>query len=148
MIVLRGYMWQPPTPAVDRLFWYDLRDDGRLAYFEDHFGLLENGLAKKPSFWAYKLSLFLLNGGKLLGVAKLRPQVLALEVRNHGKTFDIVWNDDLTSYKLNMAWTGPPAAVLNWRGQQVGSSSRGAVRMYMPQRSLLYVVPLHFSPVQ
>jgi polysaccharide biosynthesis protein PslG len=134
--------------GVDRLFWYDLRDDGRRAYFEDHFGLLENNLAKKPSFWAYKLSLFLLDGGKLLGVARLRPQVLALEVRNHGKRFDIVWNDDLTSYKLNMAWTGPPAAVLNWRGQQVGSSSHAAVRMNMAQRSLLYIVPRHFSPVQ
>jgi polysaccharide biosynthesis protein PslG len=132
--------------GVDRLFWYDLRDDGNHAFYEDHFGLLQNNLAKKPSYYAYRLSLFLLNRGELLGVAKLRSQVYAFEIRNHGKVFDIIWNNDLKSYSLNMTWKGAPASVLDWKGSQVMRGTSTAVRMQVPSRSIRYVVPPHFAP--
>ena len=132
--------------GVDRLFWYDLRDDGQQANFEDHFGLLQHNLAPKPSYWAYKLSLFLLDGGRLLGVSHLRSQVYALEVRNHGRVFDIIWNNALSSYALNMTWKGRAAVVLDWQGHQVTKGTSTAVRMSVPQRSLWYILPPHFAP--
>jgi hypothetical protein len=132
--------------GVGRLFWYDLRDDGTAANFEDHFGLLHHNLAKKPAYSAYRLSLFLLDNARLLGVAKLRPEVYAFEIRNHGKVFDVIWNNDLQSYPLNMTWKGRPASVLTWRGFQFTRGTTTAVRMEVRPRSIWYVVPPHFAP--
>ncbi|HEV3311398.1 MAG TPA: glycosyl hydrolase 53 family protein, partial [Chloroflexota bacterium] len=44
--------------GIDRMFWYDFRDDGLGPNFPDHFGLVEWNLAAKPAYFSFETSLF------------------------------------------------------------------------------------------
>lgn len=132
---------------VQRVFWYDLRDDGAAATFEDHFGLLEHGFASKPAFVAYQMSRYYLNRGIFLGVDRLGPEVYAFRIRNHGRTFVVLWNNRLTYYGLEIPWRSrEKAQVLDWSGQEVANSGHGRVSVTVPPRSVLYVVSSGFAP--
>ncbi len=132
--------------GVQRVFWYDLRDDGTGALFEDHFGLLEHDFAAKPAYVAYEVSLYYLNRAWLGGVDVLGPQVFAFQLWNHGHRFVVIWNNQLTSYRLRIPWRDGPARVLNWSGQQVGGDYRGVVGLTVYPRSILYIAPDHMVP--
>ncbi|HZT97174.1 MAG TPA: glycosyl hydrolase 53 family protein [Chloroflexota bacterium] len=132
--------------GVQRVFWYDLRDDGTGAIFEDHFGLLEHDLAAKPAFVAYEVSRYFLNRATLTGVDTLGPQVFAFRFRNHGAQFVVVWNNELGSYGLRIPWSWGPARVLNWSGRAVASTGDGVVTMTAYPRSILYIVPDRLEP--
>jgi Glycosyl hydrolase catalytic core len=131
---------------VQRVFWYDLRDDGTGPGFEDHFGLLETDLAAKPSYIAIELSHFYLNQAEFLGVDNLESGLFAFELRKHGERYDVLWNNRLDVYGLDIPWAGrAPARVLDWAGNQVANSRGGEVRVVVPPRSILYIVPSSFS---
>lgn len=133
--------------GVQRVFWYDLRNDGSGANFEDHFGLLEGSLAAKPAFIAYQMARFYLNRSQFLGVDVLKPDVFAFELRKRGVTFDVLWNNRLDTYGLDIPWHGRAAArVLDWSGRQVARSGNGQVSVAVSPRSILYIVRSGFLP--
>ncbi len=103
--------------GVQRVFWYDLRDDGSAPWLEDHFGLLQRNLSIKPAFTAYRLSAYLLDGAHLIGIAKLSNSVLALKFKNHGQQFFVIWNDALTSWtsKVNLNLGPSTSRRLAWK---------------------------------
>ncbi len=51
----RTYLMSFTFPAIEKLFWYDLRNDGNdLNYREHNFGLVNRDYSKKKSFYVYK----------------------------------------------------------------------------------------------
>lgn len=133
--------------GAQRVFWYDFRDDGIGAAFEDHFGLLEHNLASKPAFLAYQLSRFYLNWGHLLGRDVLKPDVFAFRVHNHRHNFVILWNNRLDTYGLDIPWRGRDRArVLDWSGHEVARSHNGQIKVAVRPRTILYIVPSGFEP--
>lgn len=132
---------------VQRVFWYDLRDDGTGPIFEDHFGLLNFDLSAKPAFTAYQLSHFYLNRAEYMGSDVLEPDVYAFELKKRGVTYYVLWSNRLDAYGLEIPWhSRAPARVLDWAGNQVAASGGGAVSVAVPPRSVLYIVPSWYAP--
>src|SRR5579884_381175 len=128
--------------GVQRVFWYDFRDDGVGANFEDHFGLLEHGFAAKPAFVAYQVAHYYLNRGIILGIDAPKPEVYAIRIRNHGRTFIVLWNNRLEDYGLSIPWRGhAQATVLDWGGRSIAQSHNGSLEVAVAPRSVVYVVP-------
>lgn len=132
--------------GVQRVFWYDLRDDGTAANFESHFGLLQWNLASKPAYVAYHVSQFYMNRAWFLGVDRLEPQVFAFRFKKKGTSFVVLWNNTLGPYGLHIPWKNSSARVLDWGGRQVAASNHGAVNVSVPGRSILYIVPSTLTP--
>lgn len=53
--LMRQYLLALTMPRVNRLFWYDFRDDSaNNDYLESNFGILENDWSRKRSFYGYE----------------------------------------------------------------------------------------------
>ncbi|MCC6445870.1 MAG: beta-galactosidase [Armatimonadetes bacterium] len=54
-MITRAYLQAIASGAVDKIFWYDYRDDGDdRAYNEHNFGILRRDFSPKPAYIAYK----------------------------------------------------------------------------------------------
>ena len=53
--LMRQYLLSLTIPKINRLFWYDFRDDSDNAtYLESNFGIVENDWTRKQAFYAYE----------------------------------------------------------------------------------------------
>lgn len=107
------YTWAIANPGVlDRIFWYDLHNDGEEAeYLEHNLGLLRNWdadvetvpMAAKKSYVAMNAMNAILLGAEYVGTYDMgHKSITAHRFNKDGKDLLVVWADDCT---LNMVAT-------------------------------------------
>lgn len=107
------YTWAIANPGVlDRIFWYDLHNDGEEAeYLEHNLGLLRNWdadvetvpMAAKKSYVAMNAMNAILLGAEYVGTYDMgHKAITAHRFNKDGKDLLVVWADDCT---LNMVAT-------------------------------------------
>jgi hypothetical protein len=150
--------------GIQRVFWYDLRDDPHTASNpEAHFGLLRRDLSAKPAFIAYAYLSRLLNGSRYVGADWLGQHGLyTVRFRRDTTNIAVLWNASNTTRKLTLKWNYPDANLINAGGDILAelTPSAGHVSVIAPQggepfylvdRLPSYHVPalgalLHFAP--
>jgi hypothetical protein len=150
--------------GIQRVFWYDLRDDPHSASDpEAHFGLLRRDLSGKPAFAAYAYLARLLDGSRYLGADALgRHGIYLLRFRRGSTAISVLWNASDQTHQVTVRWNYPEAAFINADGQVLAELSpavghvtvtapQGGEPFYLVDRVPDYHLPtlgalLHFSP--
>jgi len=132
--------------GVDRVFWYDFRDDGVRPIFPDHFGLVEWNMAAKQAYVAYEVSLYFLNQSNLMGVDRLTSQLTLYEFQRHHRTFYVAWNDGPAWSVVNLVWKLHAVRALDTFGQQTSVSGKGILHLGLPPDAVQYIAGPHFAP--
>jgi hypothetical protein len=133
--------------GVERVFWYDFRDDGTGSDFEDHFGLLQHNFGWKPAYSAYSLSSFFLNRATVLGRAVVTGDVYGLQVKTHHRKALAFWNNSTSSVALRVTW-GKGGSLITSSGlvTTIPTSHKKAT-ITLPPTSVYYVAPKGLSLV-
>lgn len=128
--------------GVQRVFWYDLRDDADSPWSpEAHFGLLRQDLSAKPAFVAYRLLAHLLRDATFVRADALGQNgVFVLEFRSGAEPLAIVWSPAGDSPTVGVPWTTSSGFVAGLGG--------GALAEAAPQHGWALVhVPAGGAPV-
>jgi hypothetical protein len=129
--------------GVQRVFWYDLRDDGVRNTWPDHFGLLQWDFAAKPAFLAYELGLHVMDGSKMTGTDQVTPTFSLYRFAKNGRKRFAIWNDGPSTASIALQWSGKPVNVLSYQGRVLGQSGHGIVNVpNMPAYSVAYLTPV------
>ena len=112
-MIVRTYVQALSTGAVDRVFWYDFKDDGLdRMYNEANFGIIRNErfhCAPKPAYAAYAVMSKQLTGRKYASAVDLGAGVLACRFESpDGSAIVVAWAPD-----------GKRAVTLPWKGAAV-----------------------------
>jgi hypothetical protein len=91
--VLRYYLLALASGLVQKVFWYDFRDDGPQADAEQqNFGLLRRDWSPKPSYAAFKLMAETLEGFEPNGRFELGADLVYLRFRRGAEERLAVWS--------------------------------------------------------
>jgi hypothetical protein len=110
--------------GVQRVFWYDLRDDAHHPQSpEAHYGLMRQDLSGKPAFAAYVYMAHILGHGRYVGADSLgTDDVYALRFATQAGPVAVLWNAG-TDYRVGyVRWPSPNASVLSLDGVHQGTS--------------------------
>ncbi|HEX6506689.1 MAG TPA: cellulase family glycosylhydrolase, partial [Chloroflexota bacterium] len=123
--------------GIQRVFWYDLRDDVQSTTNpEAHFGLVRRDLSAKPAFTAYALLSRLLTGSTFVR-ADLHGGHGLYAFRFAGRKTDVtvVWNASDTTRQVSIPWAHPYAQLLNANGDVLAelSTAAGHITITAPQ---------------
>lgn len=150
--------------GIQRVFWYDLRDDPHTASNpEAHFGLLRRDLSAKPAFVAYAYLSRLLDGSRYVGADWLgRHGLYTLRFRQGTANIAVLWNASNANRKLTLKWTYPDANFIDAGGHVLAEltptsghvtviAPQGGEPFYLVDRLPDYRAPptgalLHFAP--
>lgn len=150
--------------GIQRVFWYDLRDDPhRASDPEAHFGLLRRDLSGKPAFVAYAYLSRLLDGSRYGGADWLGQHGLyTLRFRRRHTDISVVWNASDQTRQLRLKWSHPEADFINSAGVILAQltpvaghvtviAPQGGEPFYLVEGMPAYRVPahgalLHFAP--
>jgi hypothetical protein len=150
--------------GIQRVFWYDLRDDPHgVSNPEAHFGLLRRDLSGKPAFAAYAYLSRLLDGSRYVGADWLGQHGLyTLRFRNGTSNISVLWNASDKTRQLRLKWDHPEADFVNSGGEVLAqltpdgghvtvTAPQGGEPFYLLDRLPGYHVPvigalLHFAP--
>lgn len=150
--------------GIQRVFWYDLRDDPHSPSDpEAHFGLLRRDLSGKPSFAAYAYLARLLDGSKYTGADWLGQHGLYTLRFQRGSThIAVLWNASDRTRQLTLKWHFPEADFVTSAGDVLAqltpnaghvtvTAPQGGEPFYLIDRVPDYHVPvldalLHFAP--
>lgn len=104
--------------GVQRVFWYDFRDDERsVSPQELHFGLLHRDLVGKPASSAYAYLSHLLGGATFLSADRLGSDGLyALRFQRQNGPLLMVWNTGSTTREVTLPWPGTTAIAVGIEG--------------------------------
>lgn len=130
--------------GVQRIFWYDLRDDvDNPVSPEAHFGLLQHDLAGKPAFVAYQLLSRLLRDAFFVRADALgQDGIYALRFRSRRGTLAILWNTGYSPLTVDVPWPFGSYYVLArdgtvlekmraWRGRASWQVEPGGAPVYL-----------------
>jgi hypothetical protein len=108
--------------GAQRIFWYDLRDDGRdPGSPEGHFGLMRGDLSGKLSFAAYSfLSRVLTHARFLSAVATGEDGIYALRFVRGKAPLLVLWNTGSFPIHLSIPWPAHEAVALTLDGRVSG----------------------------
>lgn len=150
--------------GVQRVFWYDLRDDPHTpASPEAHYGLLRRDLSAKPSFLAYARLTRLLAGARFERADGLGTSGLyAVRFRTPGGPLAVLWNVGPVTRIVRLRWRADQASVIGLddtlldrpevvRGRVTVEVGTGAAPVFVVVRHPLLRLPplgplLHFAP--
>lgn len=132
--------------GVQRIFWYDFRDDGMTTNYSDHFGLVEYNLAAKPTFHAFQVGVHFLNWSTLRGTAQMNTLLNLYRFTNYRRTFYVVWNALGADQHLDVRWPYPGVRALNIVGRTIGWSRHWRLNIVVPADSVLYLSPSNLLP--
>jgi Glycosyl hydrolase family 53 len=150
--------------GIQRVFWYDLRDDPHSASNpEAHFGLLRRDLSGKPAFAAYAYLSRLLDGSRYIGADWLGQHGLyTFRFRRGDTNISVLWNASDKTRQLKLKWDHPEADFITSSGEVLAqlapdaghvtvTAPRGGEPFYLVDRLPGYRVPalgalLHFAP--
>lgn len=150
--------------GIQRVFWYDLRDDPHTASNpEAHFGLLRRDLSAKPAFVAFAYLSRLLDASRFVGADALgRHGLYSLRFQHGASHIDVLWNASNTNRKLTLKWNYPDANFVDAGGNVLAEltpdsghvtviAPQGGEPFYLVDRLPAYHVPslgalLHFAP--
>lgn len=93
-MLVRTYVQCLASRVVDKVFWYDYRDDGEDPNYNEHnFGILKRDLTPKPAYTALSVMTAALEGMRFSGQVGLRRDVLAyrFETQNRTKKCLVGW---------------------------------------------------------
>jgi hypothetical protein len=123
--------------GIQRVFWYDLRDDPHAASNpEAHFGLLRRDLSGKPAFVAYAYLSRLLNGSRYVGADWLgRHGLYTVRFQRGSLHVAVLWNTSNTNRKLTVNWKYHNANFVTAGGDVLAelTPSGGHVSVIAPQ---------------
>jgi len=128
--------------GLQRVFWYDFRDDGVQPEFWQHFGIVEHDFRAKPAYHAYVTSLYLLRGASLTGSAQPTPLVWIYRFKNHRHVFSVLWNASSFTQAVNLDWRGRLANIDDVTGNHVYATYGHRLQMQVPPYSVYYLIPL------
>ena len=118
--------------GVQRIFWYDLRDDIRRtsASPEAHFGLLRRDLSGKPAFAALAVLTRVLHGASFVHADSMGAGGLyVLRFSSPQGPIAVAWNVSDTDSEVTFPWTGSSAAAYGLTGEFQESLSVGGGRV-------------------
>jgi hypothetical protein len=129
--------------GVQRIFWYDLRDDPSIVTSpEAHFGLVRRDLSAKPAYVSYADIARLLRGARFVRADALGAGgVYALRFSRDHETIEILWNTGPVTREISLEWSGRTATVMNdIAGQTRGTTAHlGRLAITLPVGSPLVV---------
>jgi hypothetical protein len=148
---------------VQRVFWYDLRDDpNSIVSPEAHFGLVRRDLSAKPSYLAYAALARVLRGARFVRADALGARGLyALRFATARGAVEVAWNTGGAAAGVKFAWRGPAfevddlgavTAVRRASGRMVVVPPIGGAPVLVTARSPQIRLPrlgplLHLTPV-
>ncbi|MEK6796401.1 MAG: cellulase family glycosylhydrolase [Spirochaetota bacterium] len=95
-MLVRAHVLMLSTGVVEKLFWYDLMDDGAdRAYNENNFGILRNakfGCMPKPAYSAYVVMSSLLSGAQFVKERNFHADALAFEFKRASGAVIAAWS--------------------------------------------------------
>ena len=95
-MLVRAHVLMLSTGVVEKLFWYDLMDDGAgRAYNENNFGILRNAkfnCMPKPAYSAYAVMSSLLSGADFVKERNFHADALAFEFKTASGTVIAAWS--------------------------------------------------------
>jgi len=108
--------------GVQRVFWYDLRDDSdNVASPEAHFGLMRRDLSGKPAFAAYAVLERLLRGAFFVQAVEVGEHgTYALGFRAGQQPVAILWNDGPKTQQLSVPWPATACDAFDMSGNPLG----------------------------
>ncbi|GAC1514852.1 MAG: hypothetical protein NVS2B16_22200 [Chloroflexota bacterium] len=109
--------------GVQRVFWYDFRDDLHVpANPEAHFGLLRQDLSGKPAFAAFAFLSRLFRGSTFLHADSAGfGGVYALRFESPAGPFAVLWNLGAMNSTVALPWTPGTAAAYDLHGSPLES---------------------------
>lgn len=127
--------------GVQRVFWYDLRDDGNSPISpEAHFGLMRKDLSAKPAFVAYHVLSSLLRDSTFIHADAVgRHAVYALRFRGSRGMLGVVWNTGARDTAVSIPWRANQAYLIALDGTVIRV-------LHATHRYLRYVVPATGEP--
>jgi len=110
--------------GVQRVFWYDLRDDNNLASSpESHFGLLRSDLSAKPAFVAYEFLTRVMHRAFFRAAHTVdRSGVYALRFDTDHGPIEVLWNAGWSPQTVSIPWTGATAVIVQMDGTVIGEA--------------------------
>lgn len=139
--LVRSYILAIAHPSIEKLFWYDFRNDTDPAaayeypWYNDlneqfHYGLLRriypldpnHGDLRKPSFVAFRTMTRMLAGLSMTGVIAdgnelAMPSLFWYRFANGERNVDIVWRTQPTTSTLTIDCGCKEAVIRGWNGQ-------------------------------
>ena len=108
---------------VQRVFWYDLRDDSHAPESpEAHFGLLRRDLSAKPAYAAYAVLARLLRHATFdRAVALGQGDVYALCFQVRGRSEAILWNTGSDPRPVSIPWESSAGTAFDMFGTPLGA---------------------------
>lgn len=98
--VVRNYLAAAACPEVERVFWYDFRDDGiDPGQFEHHFGLVDHDYSPKAAYHAYRVMTSQLTGTAFY-CQESRHAVGMSMFRGRDEAIAVLWAPEMTSLNL------------------------------------------------
>lgn len=109
--------------GVQRIFWYDLRDDAHVASDpEGHFGLLRYDLSGKPAFAAYGFLARLLAGARFTGAESAgQDGDYALRFSTSRGPAVVAWTTGYGASGVGVGWSAGSAVELDSMGNVISS---------------------------
>lgn len=126
--------------GVDKVFWYDFRDDGLGRSFPDHFGLVEWNLAGKPAYRAFEISARLLNRSWLDWGYRLTASVSLYGMSKDHHHYYVLWNNSASWSVVKIPWRRLPIRLFDCTGQEIDFSQHHRLDVSMPPDSVQYLV--------
>ncbi len=92
--------------GIQRVFWYDFRDDGLGLSFPDHFGLVEWNFKGKAAYRAFEVSLALLDRANLLGWTSVGSGIRLYRFKTYRthRLFFVAWNTTDSEATTTVRW--------------------------------------------
>jgi hypothetical protein len=110
--------------GVQRIFWYDLRDDRfGAAPEETHFGLLRRDFSGKPAARAYAFLATTLHSGTFQHAYSLgQDGVYALSFGDRARPIAVIWNTGTAVQTVRLPWKAPMAVAVSLTGDPLGEA--------------------------
>lgn len=139
--------------GVQRVFWYDLRDDGgSRSNPEGHFGLLHHDLSGKPAFMAFELLAHILRHTRFVAADAAGAEgIFALRFQSRKGPVAVLWNTGGTDRPVTIPWPARTATALLSSGTPDGEATAADGRVTWrvpPTGNPIYLLaqPLVMSP--